>query len=280
MYDFDQRVIRTRHFPAVYAQQVAADPQIKLAYAHLSTDPASLLREAILYTYAERGGHDGPVPELGSVGWTRTGRFVLNMAKTGSVGQWLKWSAQKHVLPRFRPCQVQRSDALGESEACWVSRNQALFTSLDVLKNKIPDDTDILQEYFLPPDQLVGFLEHAEAVLAGSDAVLVNASIRAVAADDILLSYAPSDRFAVVLYVNQKTTAAGDAAMAELTGALIDAALERGGAFYLPYQLRYTPEQLAAAYPRAEAFFELKRSWDPDERFTSTFYERYGPSGG
>jgi FAD/FMN-containing dehydrogenase len=77
-------------------------------------------------------------------------------------------------------------------------------------------------------------------------------------------------------YVNQSADAAGTARMRRLTGELIDLAARHGGTFFLPYQLHYTPEQLARAYPRIGDFFAAKRRWDPDGRFTSTFYERYG----
>ncbi|MPZ73140.1 MAG: hypothetical protein GEU74_07905 [Nitriliruptorales bacterium] len=91
-----------------------------------------------------------------------------------------------------------------------------------------------------------------------------------------MLSYAPADRFAVVLYVNQKTTPRSDDAMAEATRRLIAAATARGGTFYLPYQLRYSQDELEAAYPNIKDFFALKRAYDPGERFSNHLYERYG----
>ena len=276
MYAFDQRVITVDEFPAIYQRQLADDDRTRVAYVHLSTAPNGFMEEAILYTYSLAEGYDGDAPPLGEIGWVRTSRFVLNLAKTGRVGQWAKWAGQKHILPRFRPCLEQRSDAIAQSEACLVSRNQALYTSLDALRNQIPHDTDILQEYFLPRDRTVAFVAEARQVLRDKGLVLVNASIRVVHADDILLSYAPTDRFAVVLYVNQKTTPEGDAAMADATRQLIDAATARDGTFYLPYQLRYTPQHLRQAYPGIDAFFARKRRYDPRERFSNHLYERYG----
>jgi len=276
VYAFDQRVITADEFPAVYGRQLAADDRIHLAYAHLSTAPGSLMDEAILYTYATTGTRDNEAPPLGEIGWVRSSRFMLNLSKTGRVGQWLKWAGQKHVLPHFRPCREYRNAALTESEACLISRNQALYTSLGALRNKIPNDTDILQEYFLPREQTAVFITAARDVLREQGLVLVNASIRVVHADDVMLSYAPTDRFAVVLYVNQKTTPEGDKKMADATTRLIDEAIGRGGTFYLPYQLRYSRQQLQAAYPDIDTFFALKRRYDPDGRFSNHFYERYG----
>jgi hypothetical protein len=81
---------------------------------------------------------------------------------------------------------------------------------------------------------------------------------------------------AVVLYLNQPATGAGTQAMAQLTGRLIDLTAGLGGRFFLPYQLHYTPAQLRRAYPEIDAVFDAKRRYDPGERLTSTFYERFG----
>jgi FAD/FMN-containing dehydrogenase len=64
--------------------------------------------------------------------------------------------------------------------------------------------------------------------------------------------------------------------MEALTRDLIDAALACGGRYYLPYRLHATREQMRRAYPRAQAFFELKRRYDPDEIFQNQFYLKYG----
>ena len=61
-----------------------------------------------------------------------------------------------------------------------------------------------------------------------------------------------------------------------VTRQLVDAALEHGGTYYLTYQLYPTVEQLHRSYPNAGYAFERKRFYDPEEMFTSQFYERYG----
>jgi hypothetical protein len=88
-----------------------------------------------------------------------------------------------------------------------------------------------------------------------------------------------ADMFAIVLYLNQSTDNAGNAAMAALTGDLIDLTIEQGGRFFLPYQLHYTDGQLQLAYPEIRAFFEKKKQYDPELLLTNTFYERYSRLG-
>jgi FAD/FMN-containing dehydrogenase len=64
--------------------------------------------------------------------------------------------------------------------------------------------------------------------------------------------------------------------MAEMTRELIEAALKSGGSYYLPYRLHATVDQFRRAYPQWETFFELKRKYDPEERFENQLYLKYG----
>jgi FAD/FMN-containing dehydrogenase len=81
--------------------------------------------------------------------------------------------------------------------------------------------------------------------------------------------------FGVVLYLSQAVTRHGNAEMAAVNRDLIDAAIDQGGTFYLPYQLNYSRAQLRAAYPNIGEFFDMKRQYDPSLRFMNQFYEKY-----
>ena len=275
MYRLRTRVIEHRDFPQVFAAQVAGDDAVRLTYTHLSTAPGSLLREAIVYTF-ERTGTDEAIPPLRERASDRTSRLVFNLARTGDLGQRVKWGAQRHLLPRVRGCVQSRNEALREMEACMVPRNQAMYESLGFLQNRLPQYTDVLQEYFLPHDQVVPFLEGLRDRLGEHDAQLLSASIRSVHQQDIVLDYAQGERFSVVLYLSQQVSAAGNEDMATLTRALVASSLELGGTFYLPYQQHYTREQVAQAYPRLDEFFATKRRYDPAMRFQNSFSLRFG----
>jgi FAD/FMN-containing dehydrogenase len=274
MYRLRSRVVDYRELPAFFDTEVAGDDRVRLTYTHLSTSPKSLLREAIVYTYA-RTDVPEPIPALEQRRSDRFGRLVLNLARTGGLGQRLKWTAQRDLLPHVRGCTEARNEALRAAEACLVARNQAMFESLGLLTNRLPQYTDVLQEYFLPHDRLVPFLDELRAQLGTHDARLLNASIRSVHREDITLDYAQGDRFSVVLYLSQKVSATGSTDMADLTRRLVDASLDHGGTFYLPYQQHYTREQVARAYPGLDDFFATKRRYDPALRFQNGFYARY-----
>jgi hypothetical protein len=125
---------------------------------------------------------------------------------------------------------------------------------------------------------LAEFVDGVRERLRGERVTLLNASVRAVPAEDAFLSYAPADRLAVVLYLAKSTDCGGTAAMVRVTSDLIDLSTRLGGRFFLPYQLHYSAGQLARAYPEIREFFRLQRELDPDGLSTSMFYRRFGES--
>lgn len=274
VYRLRTRVVDTADFPAVFARDVAGDDSVQMTYTHLSTSPKNLLGEAIVYTY-ERVPPGEPLPALRSRDSDRFGRLVLNLARTGGLGQRAKWRLQRDLLPHVRSCRTARNEALRAAEACMVARNQAMYESLGLLRHRLPQHTDVLHEYFLPHDQLVPFLAELRGELGRHDAVLLNASVRSVHAEEVALDYAQGERFSVVLYLSQRVDAESDRDMAALTRTLVASALARGGTFYLPYQQHYSREQVAQAYPGLDAFFALKREVDPDGRFRNSLYDRF-----
>jgi FAD/FMN-containing dehydrogenase len=276
MYRFEQRTIDYRDFPDLFADEILPDPRHRMMFAHLSTAPDTLLKQAIVYTYDRTAESSAePVPPLRRASDSRFARFVFNLARTGELGQSLKWKAQRDLLPHFRSCRRSRNEALRDAEACLVARNQAMYNGLGLLRNRLSQYTDILQEYFVPHDQFVAFLDDTRQLLREHDAVLMNAGIRVVHDDDIMLSYSGGERFSLVLYLSQQVSEHGNQDMADLTRKLVDVALRHGGSFYLPYQQYYTREQLKRAYPQVDAFFALKRKYDPDLLFMNSFYSRY-----
>ena len=182
---------------------------------------------------------------------------------------------QRDLLPHVRRCYEPRNEALRAGEACLVSRNQAMSNDLGLLRNNLTRYTDVLQEYFLQPEELASFLGAARISLRNHNAQLLNASVRVVHRSDVLLDYAQGDRLSVVLYLSQNMSVEGNADMAALSHELLTAALQHGGTFYLPYQQHYTREQVAKAYPMLEEFFALKERYDPKRRFRNSFYDRY-----
>ncbi len=281
VYVSERQVVDYRAFPALFARDLAHDRRYGLMYGHLSTAPHSLLEEMLLYTYREVDAPGAAIPPLGEVGQIKLRRLVFNAAKLGPFWMRLRWLAEKHLEPLMETCAISRTEAMGQGEACLVSRNQPMHDSVRYLQNNLPRETDILHEYFVPAEEFVPFIDGLRRIVREEWANLLNASVRVVHREDNALSYAPADgMFAVVLYLNQRTDAAGNDAMKRLTGRLIDLCSDRRGRFFLPYQLHYSAAQLERAYPDIRAFFRAKQELDPQGLLSNTFYERFGHLGG
>ncbi len=273
VYHTSRAIIRSDDFPTLFETEMAGDANLGLFYGHLSTARSNFLEDMIVYRYdkvAETAPADmGP---LGAPGMVGVKRLIMNLAKRGEVFQSFKWYMEKELEPEFESCTVPRTAAMGEGEACLVSRNNPMHDSVPYLFNDLPEETDILHEYFFPRGEYNAFIAGAREILRKSELPLLNASIRVVHAEDTALTYAKEDAFSLVLYINQKTDEDGSAKMRALTRELVDLTLKHRGRFFLPYQLHYTRAQLLASYPELPAFLAKKREYDPRELFTSTFY--------
>ena len=276
IYASERQLVPTKDLPARLAA-ILADRSIGLTYTHLSTSPGSLLDEALVYSYRKtppNGAKPAPLSDVGSV---KMRRLTVNLAKKGELFQRLKWWSEKNLEHRFESCTVSRAQAMKDGEACLVSRNDPMHDSVPYLRNAMPDDTDILHEYFIPRDRLLPFIAGLKGIVRRDDANLLNASVRVVDHEDNFLTYAPAPAYSVVLYFNQKTDADGNARMQRLTSDLIDLTHANGGRFFLPYQLHYSPAQLERSYPQFREFTAAKRKWDPEGLLTNSWFERYAP---
>lgn len=276
MYARETKIIPYKDFPQEFENILADGNKYGLMYGHLSTGPNSFLKEVILYNYKKTENFDGEIPPLlAEKANVELKRFFLNLGKTGTTGRQIRYWAEKYLQPRFETCVVSRNDAMGEGEACLVSRNQDMHESGKFLRNSLKNDTDILQEYFIPRDNFIPFVDGMREILERNNAVVLNAGIRAVNKEDIFLNYAPEDMFAMVLYLNQKTSREENQKMEKLTKELVDLAISLDGKPYLPYQLYFTNEQLHKAYPNIDQFFADKKKLDPKLTFMNNFYEKY-----
>ena len=85
-----------------------------------------------------------------------------------------------------------------------------MHDSVPYLRNDLPDETDILHEYFIPRDRFVPFVDGLREIVKSAPVTLLNASVRVVHREDNFLTYAPADdMLAVVLYINQSTDRTG-----------------------------------------------------------------------
>ena len=136
--------------------------------------------------------------------------------------------------------------------------------------------TYAIEEYFIPVDRFDDFLPRMRDTLRRYDVNVIYASIRHAKQDPgSLLAWARTEVFAFVLYYKQGTDDSAKKAVGVWTRELIDAALDLGGSYYLPYQLHATEQEFQRAYPRAPEFIALKRRLDPTNKFRNSLLDKY-----
>src|SRR5215470_381787 len=219
------------------AAAIREDATIRMAYGRLAVDAERFLREALLVTYRPQAGTPPPARSGGFV--NAVSREVFRAQIGSDAVKRARWHAETVTAPR-----------MGSGIA---SRNTLMNEPVANLAGRDPKRTDILHEYFLPPENLEGFLAACRTAIPASRQDLLNVTLRYVQEDRLsVLAYARGTRICAVMLFSQRMTRADDEDMATLTQRLVDAALGAGGSFYLPYRLHARRDQLARAYPRLE----------------------------
>ena len=272
---YEQRAVSMdyREFPGYFARHIKSDSDVVLMLARPSIDPNpySFLKEMVVVTWRQAGpgGRGG----RGSFDLTEEAhvwrdRFFFGLSRRFDWAKSLRWRLQKKV-------------ELGAGEARIVSRNNAMrppLAPLEFLEYHSRRDTDIIQEYYVPIENFVPFMDRFREILVGGKMNVLSSTVRYVTPNATpALAYAPRRAaFAIIQMSNVGLSPDAQARAEAVTRQLVDAALEQGGTYYLTYQLYPTADQLHRAYPNARHAFARKRFYDPDETFTNQFYERYG----
>lgn len=140
--------------------------------------------------------------------------------------------------------------------------------------------TYVLQEYFVPVENFNKFTPLMAEIFKRHQVNVVNVSIRHAQPDSgSLLAWAREEVYAFVVYYKQRTRENAKSRVAVWTRELIDAALQCGGSYYLPYQPHATSSQFHKAYPGAEKLFKLKQELDPNYRFRNRLWDKYYQPG-
>lgn len=260
MYNVRQRVIKSVDYIKEFDERVNGVAGIGMTYGRININPNHFMEEAILSIFTvDNFAELKPIQKAKYVAIRRT---VFRSSANSTYGKNLRWKAEKMIVSQMN----------GKK----FSRNQLLNEGVEIFQNTDTSYTDILQEYFIPKDSVVQFIKSLKVILPVHKVDLLNITIRNVKKDDdTFLRYATEEVFGFVMLFNQARTEKAEAEMKSLTQTLINTAISCKGTYYLPYRLHATREQMYRAYPQAQAFFSLKRKYDPSEVFRNQFYETY-----
>jgi len=239
-----------------------ADPAIDMAYGRLNVDRGRFFEEGLLITYRHATDQTDLPPATGSGRLSDISRDILRAQLGNEAVKRGRWFVESFLAPLASGGATTRNALINEPVVTLDDRDRAR--------------TDILHEYFVTPERFADFIRACQRIIPSNYQELLNITLRYVAGDrESWLSYAPVPRIAAVMLFSQEMTARAEADMARMTQALIDAVLEIGGSYYLPYRPHATGEQFLRAYPRAPEFAAFKRRIDPGLIFRNALWDRY-----
>ncbi|ARS41293.1 FAD-binding protein [Sphingobacteriaceae bacterium GW460-11-11-14-LB5] len=189
-------------------------------------------------------------------------RFAMKVVASSDFGKWLR----QHLI-----------DPIHYTGKVVEWRNyEATYDVKDLEPNSRKKATYVLQEYFTPINHFESFYPKMVKVLKDNDVNVINISVRHANKDSgSYLAWAKEEVFAFVIYYKQEVSDAEKVKVTKWTRALIDASLSEKGTYYLPYQIQATQSQFSKGYPNAEAFFKLKKKYDPDYKFRNKLFDAY-----
>jgi FAD/FMN-containing dehydrogenase len=134
----------------------------------------------------------------------------------------------------------------------------------------------IITEIYVPRPDLPKFLAQAAELLRLNRTLVIYGTVRLIERDDeSFLAWAKQPYACIIFNLLTLHTPEGIEASARSLRGLIELAIARGGSYYLTYHKFAKQEQVMACYPQFKQFLDLKRKYDPAERFQSDWYRHY-----
>lgn len=256
-------VFKANQYLEQYTQRVDSNPMVNLAYGRLDIRPNHFLENATLNIYSTSNQKPSQDTLLPNHFFRNLKRLIFRSSVNSGYGKSLRW--------------ILETNWGRLSQGSLFTRNDLLFDESALIQNRFPASTDILHEYFIPRKHFYDFIEAIKTFLPDQNIDLLNITIRNVYPDhDAFLNYAREEVFAFVMLFHQQKSADAEVKMRTITKGLINATLNLGGTYYLPYRLHATKEQLEGAYPQFQDFLKLKQLYDPNLIFQNKFFENYG----
>lgn len=137
-------------------------------------------------------------------------------------------------------------------------------------------ETLMIGEHYVPPERLLDFMRASREILIHLDTEVIYGTIRSIKRDTVsFLPWAKSDFACVIFNLRTPHNEEGMRRTAETFRALIEAAAEMGGSYFLTYHRYATAAQVRACHPRFPEWLRKKIQYDPGELFVSDWYLHY-----
>lgn len=189
---------------------------------------------------------------------------LVELASWGDFGKWVR---RKCIDPLY----------YSNEKVVWRNK-EASYDVAELEPSSREKYTYVLQEYFIPVNNIESFIPKMKAVYNKYDVNVINVSLRHAFPDhESYLSWADEEVFAFVIYYKQGTDEESKTEVEAWTIEMTDAILSEKGKWYLPYQPHATDQQFRQAFPRSKQYFEVKNKVDSLHRFNNYLLDKYNP---
>src|ERR1700730_7039623 len=136
--------------------------------------------------------------------------------------------------------------------------------------------SEIITEINVPRLTLKEFFDEVRADFRKNNVHLIYGTVRILERDDeSFMPWARQAYACVIFNLHTVHNLDGLQCSADAFRRLIEMAARREGTYYLTYHRWATRKQVEDCYPRFPQFLQLKKKYDPEERFQSDWYRHY-----
>lgn len=220
---------------------------------------------------------------INSVAWKKTDKELTDTVRVTPAGEnyWLEAQVMKVVSSGKTGKWIRKNwidpNLYRSEKVVWRNR-EASYDVAELEPKSREEQTYVLQEYFIPVNNIKSFIPKMKAIYDLYDVNVINVSLRhAYADEETYLSWAAEEVFAFVIYYKQGTDSESRENVRKWTVDMTDAILSENGRWYLPYQPHATVAQFQKGYLHADKYFEVKNRLDSSHRFTNRLLDKYNP---
>jgi decaprenylphospho-beta-D-ribofuranose 2-oxidase len=225
---------------------------------HFSVSKDKLLQDLQIYYFQKTDKQSKDDVSGENNIWLR--KLTYRLSRNSDWGKQFRWWMQTFVSPIVDPG--------------YSTRNGSMSAPFRVLQLEDRETTDILQEYFVPRNQVQPFLEKYRELLRKNDINLINCGLRKVLPDnEATVSYATEEMYGFVCYYKIFKDDTKNTIFKEFTGKIMNLLIETDSKYYLAYNPLGYNKEILQMYPNISKLLELKKQTDPDNIFNNKWLQ-------
>lgn len=259
-------MVRVENLPELFDRRI--DDGFEYGDCQFATDPGSesFLHAGVFSCYR-------PVAD---------DRVIPEDQRSLTVEDWQRLLLLAHVDKSRAFAEYSRFYLSTDGQLYWSDTHQlasyidGYHAAIDRHRQAAVQGSEMISELYVRRTDLPAFMATVRDDARQHDVNVIYGTIRLIERDDeSVLAWAREPWACVVFNLHVDHSPAGiDKARCDFRR-LIDRAGDFGGSYYLTYHRWATRNQVQRCHPRMREFLDVKRVYDPDELFTSDWYEHH-----